>query len=354
MYKPKYTITHQILKNIAQIEACREVIDNAPLIPAWEAEFKEDAVVRSVHYGTHLEGNELDLAQIKRIVNGQEVAGRDRDIQEVLNYREVMKFIDQSGKEKNNSYTKTLLKKIHKQTINRLVDSDQAGVFRQSKVVIRDMATGEIIFTPPSAVEVPYLVESFLSWLNEDNDEKESPVLRAGVTHYVLAAIHPFTEGNGRVARAITLLVLFREGYDFKRLFSPEEYYDRHAAEYYQALKRVSDQGGEIADRDLTYWLEFFCEGLAIELGKIKEKVRRLSIDSKIKQKAGKQIVLTQRQIKLMEYIEANGEIRMEPARRLLPKVSDDTVLRELQDLIKKGLLKKVGHTKGAKYIMEI
>ena len=82
----------------------------------------------------------------------------------------------------------------------------------------------------------------------------------------------PFVEGNGRTARALATLVLFSEGYDIKRLFALEEYFDKHADEYFGALMQVSNQSRKLEDRDLTPWLEVFTKALAIELSKVKEK----------------------------------------------------------------------------------
>jgi cell filamentation protein, protein adenylyltransferase len=93
MYAPIYSITNKILKNIGIIEAAREVIDHAPLLPYYEKEFRKDAMVRSVHHGTHIEGNELNLDQAERVMEGQTVVARERDIQEVINYRKVMEYL---------------------------------------------------------------------------------------------------------------------------------------------------------------------------------------------------------------------------------------------------------------------
>src|ERR1035437_3422474 len=95
MYTPKFTITNKILKNIGSIEASKEVIDNAPLLPYFEREFREDVLVRTVHYGTHIEGNELNFSEAEKVLAGQEIVARDRDIQEVINYRKVTDYIDQ-------------------------------------------------------------------------------------------------------------------------------------------------------------------------------------------------------------------------------------------------------------------
>src|SRR3989338_8480992 len=94
MYSPQFTITNKLLKTIGIIEAAKEVIENSPLVPAWEAKFREDALVRTVHHGTHIEGNELNLTEAEKVLAGAKIVGRERDIQEVLNYRNVLKFIE--------------------------------------------------------------------------------------------------------------------------------------------------------------------------------------------------------------------------------------------------------------------
>ena len=95
MYKPLFTITNAILRNIGMIEAAREVIQHAPLLPYYEKKFQTEALVRTVHHGTHIEGNELDLSQAEKVVLGQQVVARERDIQEVINYRNVMEYVDE-------------------------------------------------------------------------------------------------------------------------------------------------------------------------------------------------------------------------------------------------------------------
>ena len=97
MYSPQFTITNKLLKTIGIIEAAKEVIENSPLVPAWEAKFREDALVRTVHHGTHIEGNELNLTEAEKVLAGAKIVGRERDIQEVLNYRSVLKYIETFG-----------------------------------------------------------------------------------------------------------------------------------------------------------------------------------------------------------------------------------------------------------------
>jgi Fic family protein len=372
MYVPKYTITTQILRDVGMIEAAKEVIENAPLVPAYEAKFRDEAKLKAAHYGTALEGNDLTEGEAKLILDRgvRDVAGaesvgivaRARDVQEVINYRNVLDFINKAGTLGKSAegqlvntfeYTDELLFEIHRLVVDRLVEKGEAGEFRNSQVVLRNSITGEVGFRPPGALEVPFLVEDFLRWLNSDYGKKEHPVLRAAITHYVLAAVHPFIEGNGRTARALATLVLFVEGYDIKRFFALEEYFDKHAAEYFGALIEVSNQSPKLEDRDLTAWISVFTQALAMELTRIKQTVRELSVDIRIKEKTGKQVALSERQMKIVEYLNANGSITMTEARGVLAMVSEDTILRDFKSLMEKKVITKKGSTKAAMYLIK-
>lgn len=348
MFSPKFSITNKILKNIGIVEAAREVILNAPLVPAYEKKFREEAIVRTVHHGTHIEGNELNISEAQAVLRGQPIVGRDRDIQEIINYRNVINFLDfiAKGEVSQGQVSEEVFKKIHALTEDKLLPAEQCGVYRRTQVVVKNSLTGEITFRPPPAIEVPYQIEEFFAWLNSIPKDDIHPVLKAGITHYELVRIHPFLDGNGRAARAVATLVLFLEEYDIKKFFSLEEYYDKDASRYYEALK--SAVSGE-----LTQWLEYFSEGLAIELTRIKEKVQRLSTDLHLKEKlGGKQVFLSERQIAIMEYIQRVGYLSNQGFKDLFPKISEDTILRELHDLIKKGIIKKEGRTKAARYML--
>lgn len=351
MYSPKYVISNKILKNIGAIEAAKEVIESAPLVPTFQKQFQSDAVLRTIHHGTHIEGNDLTLLQTKKILEGQEVYGRPRDIQEVINYRNVIALLDELAY-KRGGFEPEMLKEIHKLTVDKIVSAEKIGVFRTSQVVIKDETTGKVVFSPPPFIEVPYLLEDFFTWLNSSEALEVHPILKTGIVHYILVAIHPFVEGNGRVARAFTTLSLIRDNYDIKRFFALEEHFDSDPAAYYDAFSQVDSQSPNIGSRDLTPWLEYFTQAVAVELAKIKEKVKKLSIDTRLKVKMGEQVSLTERQVRLFEFLSDQGSASMMELKKVLPMVSEDTILRELKDLLDKDIVKKTGSTKASRYVI--
>ena len=360
IYEPRYIITHNMLRYVGEIEASREVVTHAALVPAWEAQFRQDALSRTVHHGTHLEGNELSKEQAERIVQLNEtlaekaaeqagIVGRDRDVQEVINYRRAMEWIDELGKPSREKLivTEKLFKDLHDIIAFRLLPDEQRGVYRSVDVVVRNSRTGEVTFRPPHSPDIPVQLKGFFNWLNGENGRQHHSAIRAGITHYELVRIHPFVDGNGRTARAMAMLLMFTEGYDVKRFFSLDEYFDKDAAGYYEALQTV----GSGEDYDLTLWLEYFTRGLAAELNKIKLQVLKLSRDIQLKAKIGRQVALSERQIKILETIQNNGGRAVSAdLEKVLPMISVDTVLRDVKDLLNKGLIKKRGKTKGAYY----
>lgn len=356
MFVPKHTITHKTLKNIGIVDAAREVITNAPLIPAWEAKFRKEAAERFVHHGTHLEGNPLSFEQAQEVMDGQEIIARDRDVQEVINYRNVLKHIDTLATQITNPYELTLeiILNIHRLTVEKLVPLQLGGQVRTKQVVLRNSLTGQISYTPPPAAEVPYLLEDLVNWVNSEESREMHPVIKAGIIHYELSRIHPFVEGNGRAARAVATLVMFLDGYDIRKLFSLEEYFDSDPLNYYTTLQMVSNQlVMDTRERDLTPWLEYFVEGVAIELNKVKERVQRISTDARVKDKLGEQVVLNERQMMIMEFLHRHKQMQNKDFRKIFPDYSDDTVLREIKFLKAKGLVKKSGGTKNAVYVLK-
>lgn len=362
-YSPQFSISHNLMQYISSIEASREVIKHSPIVPAWEAKFQEEAKVRTVYHGTRLEGNELSEDQAERVlsVEGTDpndvaikagIVGKQRDIQEVLNYRAVLDWINDWGKNlPENSiptYTEQMFKTLHSISVHRIIPPEQTGVYRSQRVVVRSVESGQVAYRPPAPEDVPGRVAEFLAWINSPQAQSLHKVIRAGIMHFELVNIHPFIEGNGRTSRAMALSLLYAEGYDVKRFFSLEQYFDNDIENYYVAIKSVQDS----PNHDMTYWLEYFSYGLAIELDRIKQSVLKLSQDFRMQKKLGQQVALTERQLIIMEYLQERGRVTSSELNDILPMVSTDTILRDIKELIDKNIIRKHGVTKGVSYTL--
>lgn len=350
-FKPKYTITDKILNNLTLIAAAREVIEQASLVPRWEAKLRRQALLHNTHSSTAIEGNKLTLEQVELLSKGQAVIATQKDKQEVLNYIEALEKIPEFAP--TGQITSETLLKIH-ETITRktLKNSSDCGVFRNRQVYVGKHvfdATGfreEVVYMPPQTEEVPKLVKEFITWLNRMLSKKEAlnPVLLAGVVHYEIARIHPFIDGNGRAARLLATLVLYLNGFDHRRIFALDDYYDRDRPSYYAALGTVDKE-----TLDLTKWLEYFTNGVLFSVTEAKNVVLRLG--SKGKKGLKPQVALTPKQMKIVEFISAHGKVTNRELQSLF-NISAQAVHKELSKLVGLKVIKTKGKGRSLYYIL--
>jgi Fic family protein len=342
VYSPDYQITPTILKYISQIEAAKAIIASAPLLPLYERQFKTEATARKVHFSTAIEGNYLQLNEVKQIINGKDESGnetiaRQRDIQEVINYRDVVAYIEKQSTKLSEDTIQT----IHKTILKNIMD-DQSGSYRTEKAVTVNYSTGEKLNLYENAENIKTKVEDLLEWYNSADENNIHPVIKAALLHLEMVRIHPFSEGNGRLARALATLSLSVDGYDVNHFFCLDEYYDSNAGDYYDYLGR-----GFTASTD---WIEYFALGMAIEFSRVRDRVLKISKDAKVKEKTGGQKFISERQEKIIEWLNDYSAFRNGDFDELFPDLSDDTVLRELKELIDNGIVKKTGKTKSSYY----
>ncbi|GAI29026.1 unnamed protein product, partial [marine sediment metagenome] len=268
-----------------------------------------------------------------------------RDKQEVLNYLDVLKNI--KNLIKDNFITEKDILNIHrmvtKNILNNLTDS---GVYRNRYVVVGNRFTREVFFRPPQNQEVPGLVKDLFEWINSEESKELDPVIEAGVVHYEFVRIHPFVDGNGRTARVLAALILYLRSFDTNQFFCLDDYYDSDRPVYYKALQSVKPD-----TLDLTDWLEYFVEGVNISIETVKERIIRLS-SKRLRKAKGKQIAITEKQMRIMEFINQNGKITNKDVREMF-KLSDEGALKEIKKLINLEIIKSEGKGRALHYILK-
>jgi len=345
MFKPKFKYTNRIVKLLTKISAARETILNSPLIPKWNVTLRQEAIIHSAHSSTSIEGNRLSLEQVSELARGREITATRRDKQEVLNYLDVLKNIKILIK--NNFITeKDILNIHHMVTKNTLDNLEDCGVYRNRYVVVGNRFTGEVFFRPPQNQEVPGLVKDLLSWINSEKSKELDSIIEAGIVHYELVRIHPFVDGNGRTARVLAALILYLRGFDTDQFFCLDDYYDSDRPAYYKALQSVKPD-----TLDLTDWLEYFVEGVNISTEAVKERIIRLS-SKRLRKAKGKQIALTERQMRIIEFINQNEKITNRDVREMF-KLSDEGALKEIKKLVTLEIIKSEGKGRALHYILK-
>jgi Fic family protein len=230
----------------ARLDAAR------PLPPGVLAKLKEYFDVEWTYHSNAIEGSTLTLAETRLVLlDGLTVSGKSlREHLEAINHKHAIDFVEALAA-KAEPITEHNIRQIHALVL-RTIDDENAGAYRKAQVYI----TGST-YVPPAAIEVPPLMQELVAWLNSAAAAELHPVERAALAHFRLVHVHPFIDGNGRVARLLMNLILLREG------FPPAVIRRERRPEYYHALDRAhaGDTNpfvGLVADeteRSLDVWL---------------------------------------------------------------------------------------------------
>jgi Fic family protein len=342
-FVPRFTITNAIASGLTAIERARGFLEAATLSAEWVRRMSQRALLLEAHHTTHIEGTELTLAQAERLWAGQKVPGAKRDdVRELLNYREAFHLVSEylgSGE----PITEGLIREIHKRLVAGVRGGEGGpGAYRKVQNYVVNSKTREVVYTPPPVEDVPPLMMDLVHWLGAKTDIH--PVLVAGIAQFQLVHIHPFLDGNGRTSRLLSTLCLYRAGFDFKRLFTISEFYDRDRPAFYRAIQGVRGH-----HMDLTGWLEFFVGGLATQMEEVKARgtvaIRR---DVLVREHR-----LNQRQALAMDWLLERGELRIEELEALCPGVHRRSLQRDLQGLVARGLVKTEGTARATRYLLE-
>lgn len=348
MYNPKFSISPDVLSAIAEIAEIKVIIERSPVLPINELELKRQALVRMVHTSTSIEGNKLDEYQVDKVLSGMSVMADDKSIIEVRNYQSAVKLVEKMADEKIKIDIEAILK-IHAATIKGLLEPAKTGHFRPGDVyIIDELGQGRehLRYKGPEAEKVEELVKQLLEWLYSDPVKNLHPVAKAGLFHSQFVHIHPFSDGNGRVTRLLTNLILYLENWDFRRVIVLEEFYNKNRQDYYNALA-YGWEDHYSNDPDFTDWLEYFVAGFLVEARKVKQVISSLGFD---KVKNTQQAFLDADEIKIVDFLMTNQKITSEQVVELL-KVAKRTAQLKLKNLVDKGLISPQGKGPATFYV---
>ena len=342
-FQPKFVITNRIASGLTMIERARGFLEAAELSEEWIRSMGDRALVLEAHHTTHIEGTQLTLDQSRRLLAGEDVANVDPDdVRELLNYRRAFDLVSQYLDSSEN-ITEELILEIHKQLVEGVRGSAATpGEYRNVQNYVVNSATGEVIYRPPPPDEVFVMMGNLVEWLN--NETEIHPVLMSGISQFQLVHVHPFRDGNGRTSRLLSTLCLYRAGYDFKRLFTISEYYDRDRAVFYKAIQDVREQ-----DMDMTGWLEYFVEGLATQMMEVTQRgkeVIRLDLVTR-------NYDLSKRQAMALDYVLEHGGMTIQNYEQICPATNRRTLQRDLKIMMDKGLMVSEGATNQLIYRLE-
>lgn len=257
-YKPPFSITNKMIRDIASISEKLGKMDITQNINS-KPHLRKNNRIKSIHSSLKIEANSLSFNQVRDVVNGQLVLGKKKEIQEVKNtylaYEQIAKI---------NPYSLNDLKNLH-EIIGRYV-IDGAGEFRHGQEGV--FSGDKCIFMAPPAKLVPTLMFDLFNWMNQEKDNIH-PLILSSIFHYEFVFIHPFTDGNGRMARLwhTTILAQWKPIFEYIPIESQIEKFQNG---YYDVIARCHQEGTSNA------FIEFMLEQIDIVL---EETIGQMNVD---------------------------------------------------------------------------
>ncbi len=314
--------TKEIEKLLIRIEVAKSIINVLPPLPNLQAKLQRESILKSSLFSAKIEGNTLQLSQIQSM---------DSNPQE-LEKKEVSNLFKATTLVKNIREDLTLkkVKEIHAFVMDQI--SSESGKLRIEPSAIFNQA-GIAIYMTPSPQKITKLIQDLLKFINLQ-DESVS-IANVAVSHYEFEKIHPFLDGNGRVGRLISSFHMRNLGFEFKNLISFEEYVHENRDAYYYGLS--------LPNQNITEFVEFFLTAIAVSAENIIEKLRN-------KKEETIEDTLLPRRAEILYVIRDHEIISFDQIRRRFLKVSERALHNDLVALVKVGLIKKLGATRGAMY----
>ena len=325
MYRPHYTITETLLARISEAEILRARIIASPVQLPWLEKIRLEALVRRAHFSTAIEGNPLTLPEVEALASARRVSVRERAKREVLNYLATLRWI--ARRPAKTPITEGGVLNLHQLLMTGLLASGQVGRYKHAANVI--MSAGRVVYRPPGPKDAKPGTRALVNWL-EGVGRSTHPIIASACAHYEMARLHPFLDGNGRVARALATWVLYHRGFDTQHLFAVDQYFKEDHEGYYEALQRVRRER-----EDLTSWIEYVALAVIDTLQRTQRRIEQLAIPVSVRT-----LSLTRQQERLVLELRARGRVTVEELQRLL-RVERVQVYRILRPLVAHGLIKK-------------
>jgi Fic family protein len=302
------------------------------------------ATIESIGSSTRIEGSKLSDRDVELLLSNLKIKSFDsRDEQEVAGYAETMDFIFKSWEDIK--ITENHIKQLHRDLLKySSKDEYHRGQYKKiSNSVAAFNENGQqigIVFETASPFETPKLMQELIEFINENFKTRDThPLLIIGIFVVVFLQIHPFQDGNGRLSRILTTLILLRSGYSYVSYSSLESVIEKSKESYYLALRKT--QKTIHTDKpDWQPWLIFFLTAL-------KEQVKHLT--KKIEHEKITILSLPDLSVQILEYAKDNRRVTVKDM-VMLTGVSRNTFKEHFRQLVKKGHLKLHSKGRGAWY----
>ena len=318
----------------------------------WAGGLRRMAVARAVQGSNSIEGYRASLDDVLAVVDGEQpLEATEETRQALVGYQEAMTYVLQAAQDEVQVVDEGFIKALHFMMLKYDL-SKWPGRWRPGEIFVYREETGERVYEGPSADDVPELIVSMLHKLASG---ETPPLVRAAMAHLNLVMIHPFRDGNGRMARCLQTYVLAREKIIAPVFSSIEEYVGRNTPAYYEILDRVG-QGSWHPGNDALPWVQFCLTAHYRQAVTTLRRIQRAEeLWLRLSDVAGRRR-LPERVVGPLVEAAYSGKIRratyIENIKTTQGEwIADLTASRDLRALVTAGLFDPVGDTKGRYYV---
>ena len=333
MLNPKYRMTNYFVKCCEKIASQISFIKRGCITLPLQVKLEREFVNRSVHSSTWIEGNRLSFDQVVALAADKNVIAQEDQKLEVSNCIKAIRWILRI---KNQKLTEKRILKLHEMMTKGLLSQKSCGKYRRVQNYVVNSGN-TVVFTPPAPGKVAQRMSELLSWVKKS--QENHPIVMSAIFHHELVTIHPFVDGNGRVARAASQWLLFEKGYDPLHTLSLDDFFARDRGRYYNMIQQTRDMDG-----DYTYWIDYVVEGLLDSVQKIFDRLKTVR-----RTKGVEKIALTPKQEELLKLFSEHGVMGSAQICKYM-KINRARVNQLIAPLVKAGVVIKQGITRAVKY----
>jgi len=334
------------LSSVAALDDLRWLFANLGIDPSYREWFQHRAWVRTIHGTTRIEGNSLNDLEVEELLERLPTT-RQKDALEVLATRNALSFVDELAPDPKLRIDERVVREIHKKVLDDIDPVLRPGEYRTGENRVGD-AEGKIIFATALSGDVPDLMHRFGGWLRE-GAHGEHPVVAAALAHLELVAIHPFYDGNGRTARALSRMLLVHHGFALDGLVSVDAYLDLQRRDYFAAIRTSLGKSyarGYDATAFVTYFLSAIVGAAEYVLSRVKGVTELLRL---LRDEVARGQLFPQLTDPLV-FAWINGSLRPGDYRSITGRTGPSAT-RDLSAAVKAGYLTASGETSSRRYL---
>lgn len=332
---------------LGELESMRAGLSDYLRTPRrWVGRLRRTAVARAIRGSNSIEGYDVELDDADAAIDGEEpISADERTFAEIRGYRQALGFVLATAADDQFVLDSSTLRSMHFMLLSHALEKSP-GQYRKGEIFVHDEVRDVRVYEGPDAAGIPQLMDELVTSLAQPGVD---PFVQAAMAHLNLVMIHPFRDGNGRMARALQTLVLTRAGFSAPELSSIEEWLGRHTEDYYQVLARSSD-GTWSPDTSAHLWLKFTLRAHHLQAQTIQNRTARAEVVWGTLDDLARQKGLPERTLDLLFSATIGLRIRR-PSYVRAAGIDERTATRDLKRLSDAGLLEPMGQTKGRHYV---